>query len=122
MKRYAADMMDGSNISYRIEFPETTDKVVLTMEKRRDMFLLFKEAVNNLVKYSAAKNALLQITLDGKRLFMLVKDDGKGFDRSSILTGNGLHNMEQRAAALDGQLQISSAPGTGTEIRFEMKT
>jgi ligand-binding sensor domain-containing protein/two-component sensor histidine kinase len=122
MKRYAADMMDGKNISYQIDIPDTAEKILLPMEKRRDMFLLFKEAVNNLVKYSDAKNALVKVVLDGKIISLLVKDDGKGFDRERIISGNGLHNMEQRAAAMGADFEIASAPGKGTELRLAMKT
>jgi len=122
MKRYAADMMDGKNISYRMEFPETTEKISLSMEKRRDMFLLFKEAVNNLVKYSGAKNALVKVGLEGQTLSMLVKDDGKGFDRNKVVSGNGLYNMEQRAAVMGGIFSIQSSPGKGTEVSLVIKT
>jgi signal transduction histidine kinase len=122
MKRYAADMMDGKNISYRMEFPETTEKISLSMEKRRDMFLLFKEAVNNLVKYSGAKNALVKVGLEGQSVSMLVKDDGKGFDRNRVVSGNGMHNMEQRAAAMGAVFSIQSSPGKGTEVSLKIKT
>lgn len=122
MKRYAADMMDGKDISYRMEFPETTEKISFSMEKRRDMFLLFKEAVNNLVKYSGAKNALVKVSLQGQSVSMLVKDDGKGFDRNRVVSGNGLHNMEQRAAAMGAVFSIQSSLGKGTEVRLEIKT
>jgi signal transduction histidine kinase len=104
-----------------MEFPETTEKISLSMEKRRDMFLLFKEAVNNLVKYSGAKNALVKVGLQGQTLSMLVKDDGKGFDRGSVVSGNGLYNMEQRAAVMGGIFSIQSSPGKGTEVRLEIK-
>lgn len=120
MKRYAADMMDGKSISYQIDFPEAADRFLLPMEKRRDLFLVFKEAVNNLVKYSAAQNALLRITIEGKKMIMQVIDDGTGFEKEKTTTGNGLHNMEQRAAAMGAQFNILSAKGKGTAITVEM--
>jgi signal transduction histidine kinase len=86
------------------------------------MFLLFKEAVNNLVKYSGAKNALVKVGLQGQSVSMLVKDDGKGFDRNIVVSGNGLHNMEQRAAAMGAVFSIQSSPGKGTEVRLVIKT
>jgi signal transduction histidine kinase/tetratricopeptide (TPR) repeat protein len=122
MKRYAAEMMDGKNISYQIEIPETSRNFSLSMEKRRDMFLLFKESVHNLVKYSEAKHALIKVSLEGQSVSMLVKDDGKGFDSHAVISGNGLYNMKQRAAAMGAAFSIQSSPGKGTEVRLNIKT
>ncbi len=121
MKRYAADMFDGKNINSRFEFPETESGFQLSMTQRRDLYLIFKEAVNNLVKYSGATEALVQIKVTDNQLNMLISDNGKGFDRSTLRAGNGLHNMEQRAGAAGGQLSIHAAPGSGTRIELSMK-
>ncbi len=121
MRRYAADMFDGKNINSRFEFPETESGFQLSMTQRRDLYLIFKEAVNNLVKYSGATEALVQVKVTDNQLNMLISDNGKGFDRSTLRAGNGLHNMEQRAGAAGGQLSIHAAPGTGTRIELSMK-
>lgn len=121
MKRYAADMFDGRNISGRFEFPESENTIQLSMTQRRDLYLIFKEAVNNLAKYSGASEALIQVSTDQKQLNLLISDNGKGFERSQLRSGNGLHNMEQRALASGGLLRIESAPGKGTRVALEMK-
>lgn len=121
MKRYAADMFDGKNINSRFEFPETESGFQLSMTQRRDLYLIFKEAVNNLVKYSGATEALVQLTVTDNQLNMLISDNGKGFDRSSLRAGNGLHNMEQRAGSAGGQLHVHSAPGSGTRVELSMR-
>lgn len=120
MKRYAADMFDGKEISSRFEFPESESGFQLSMTQRRDLYLIFKEAVNNLVKYSGATEAQVKLTVTSNRLQLLISDNGKGFDRSSLRGGNGLHNMEQRAATAGGQLMIRSAPGEGTRVELEL--
>ena len=121
MKRYAADMFDGKNIHSRFVFPETENGIQLSMTQRRDLYLVFKEAVNNLVKYSGASEALVQLSADNNQLKMLISDNGKGFDRSLVRAGNGLHNMEQRARSSGGEISISSEPGKGTKVVLEMK-
>jgi two-component system, NarL family, sensor histidine kinase UhpB len=116
MKRYAADMFDGKNIAGQFQFPAAGTQLGITMTQRRDLYLIFKEAVNNLVKYSEAKNAEIKIITENKKITMRIKDDGNGFNRNLVTRGNGLNNMEQRASASGGQLSIITSPGMGTEI------
>lgn len=122
MKRYAADMMDGKNISYDISFPEEADKAGLSMEKRRDFYLIFKEAVNNMAKYSKATSASLVVEMERKKIRLTISDNGVGFYSDKASQGNGLHNMQQRAAARNDLLEIKSEPGKGTVVVLEMHT
>ena len=116
MRRYAADMMDGRNIEYELMFPEHTTEINLDMDKRRDFYLIFKEAVNNMVKYSSAEKGLIRIEYENKLLRLTVKDNGIGFQVKEETYGNGLTNMKKRAAEIGGELIIQSAPGKGTEL------
>jgi signal transduction histidine kinase len=120
MKRYAADMLDGKNISYEMNFSEDAEALNLSMEKRRNFYLIFKEAVNNLAKYSNAHNAVIRVNNKGTHLHLLVKDNGKGFDTSVKSGGNGLHNMQKRATDMKGSISIQSSPGVGTEIKLDI--
>jgi signal transduction histidine kinase len=120
MKRYAADMFDARNIIGQFTFPDEIKNMNITMAQRRDLYLIFKEAVNNLVKYSGAANAVIQISMAGKTISMLVKDDGKGFDAASAEKGNGLRNMRQRAQASGAEISIKSQMGKGTEIYLQL--
>jgi signal transduction histidine kinase len=122
MKRYASDMMDGKNISYEITFPGEAEKISLSMERRRDFYLIFKEAVNNLVKYSKATTASIAIEARNSKLRLLMVDNGIGFSNSQLQYGNGIHNMRQRAGSANDLLQINSEPGQGTEVLLEMST
>ena len=120
MKRYAADMLDGKNINGQFDFPEQAEKPLLLMTQRRDLYLIFKEAVNNLAKYSQAKNAVISVRTGEQHIFLEVKDDGIGFDQKNTRAGNGLQNMQQRAALLKGQLDLQTSPGKGTQLRLVM--
>lgn len=121
MRRYAADMLDGKNIKGEFDFPESIAQINLSMTQRRDLYLVFKEAVNNLVKYSDAQKALIRVTATGDEMIMLIKDDGKGFKREQIQGGNGLMNMEQRAKSAGGSLTVQSESGKGTTIEMRVK-
>jgi signal transduction histidine kinase len=121
MKRYAADMLDGKNINGQFDFPANEPGFTLSMKQRRDLYLIFKEAVNNLAKYSQAKNAVIRITTDAHKIELLVRDDGEGFDLSNTKTGNGLQNMQQRAKASGAEVIITSKPGEGTTVKLEMR-
>lgn len=120
MKRYAADMLDGKNISGRFEFPGDEITLHMSMTQRRDLYLIFKEAVNNLVKYSGADRADISITTQNRQIEMIIKDNGKGFDSKTITTGNGLQNMVQRARNAGAEIKVNAAPGAGTVVHLVM--
>ncbi len=120
MKRYAADMLDGKNISYQLNFSEEAEAMSLSMEKRRNFYLIFKEAINNLVKYSQASQAKVEVNVDHQHLKLFIKDDGKGFDATAKSSGNGLHNMQKRAQDMNGLFRIESVPGKGTAVTLDI--
>jgi signal transduction histidine kinase len=112
--------MDGKNISYEMNFPEDASEVKLGMDQRRDLYLIFKEAVNNMVKYSRATNAKVEVLISPNSMKLLVKDNGGGFDMNEVKEGNGLRNMQQRAALLKASLTVESEPGKGTTVNLDM--
>ncbi len=121
MKRYAADMLEGKHIEGQYEFPTELNGLNLNLTRRRNFYLIFKEAINNLIKYSCAQLAIIKVTADKHHFGFIIQDNGKGFDRSTVQMGNGLHNMEERAKASDAIVSIHSTPGKGTTIKLEYK-
>ena len=89
------------------------------MEQRKNIYLIFKEALNNAVKYSGTEKILLQATVQNRELQLLVEDHGKGFASSLVKKGNGLDNMYNRAKELDAVLQIDSDE-EGTDVILTM--
>ncbi len=118
LRRYAADMMDGKGISYEINFPENVSGIHFNMEKRRDFYLIYKEAINNLIKYSQAKKVVVHIKLSEENLHLSIADDGIGFDKETVINGNGLDNMKHRAGIWNAHLTILSKPGIGTTVEL----
>ncbi|HEX6180816.1 MAG TPA: two-component regulator propeller domain-containing protein, partial [Chitinophagaceae bacterium] len=120
MREFATSVLEAKNIEVSFRVDEKVNDLRLGMESRRDFFLIFKEAVNNIAKYSQGKHASVDISVTGgSRLTMLIKDDGVGFNVAEADNGNGLTNMQKRAQSLGGNLAIESLPGVGTKVRLE---
>ncbi len=113
------EVLSQSNIAFSINNIESLREIKLPMTFRQNLFLLFKEATNNSLKYSSCKNIILDIETKSKRLIVKYFDDGIGFDIDRIKKGNGLNNMYERAKAINGKLEFKSQIGKGTSIIFE---
>src|SRR4029079_16357992 len=92
---------------------------------RKNFYLIFKEAVNNGVKYSSCNNIYVRISSKNQEMHLNIDDDGQGFDQEAIrrnnshsLSGNGLQNMHIRATEMRGSLTITSKPGNGTSVHL----
>ena len=117
MERFAYEICSSRNIEVLLELDEL-EKVKLTMEQRKNLYLIFKEALNNAVKYSGAEKIEIKVNARNKQIMLLVKDYGKGFAAETISKGNGLDNMKNRAKELNGKLGIDSVSGTGTTVQL----
>lgn len=120
MREYAGDILEACNIDLHIRLDEEVKDFIIPMEKRKDFYLIFKEAVNNVAKYSKAANANIRLSREHGKMIMTIKDDGKGFEVEKLRSGNGLVNMKERAKSIGGRLEIISQQGEGTTVRLEM--
>lgn len=119
MIEFAETVLENNNISYTFEAGNDLNNIKLSAEKRRDFYLIFKEAVNNLSKYSEADNAEIHIQKSGNFLKMMIKDNGNGFNENLVKQGNGLRNMKKRAERNGGNLNIKSGKsGTSISLNF----
>jgi signal transduction histidine kinase len=116
MREFATNVLEPKDIVLDFTIDEQVYDIKLNMEARRDFFLVFKEAVNNAAKYSKAGTLTLNISVHNKVLKLSVKDDGVGFDAARADSGNGLGNMQKRADAINGKVEIKSKAGQGTEV------
>ncbi len=121
MQFFAAELLSGKNILLDFHIDDRSKKTKLTMEKRKNFYLIFKEAVTNAYKYSHANNVTVQISAEGGWLMMQITDDGSGFDPAAKNgTGNGLKNMQSRSREIGGELAVSTAPAGGTTVKLKM--
>jgi signal transduction histidine kinase len=120
MREFATGILEAKDIELDFKVDEKVNEVKLNMEARRDFFLIFKEAVNNVAKYSRCSKCSIHIALHQHRLLLDVKDNGVGFDVNKADSGNGLSNMQKRADALKGRVSIQSKPGEGTQVTLNL--
>ena len=95
------------------------ERVRLPVTCRQNLYLLFKEAFHNALRHAGCREIALDVALEGRQLEVTLTDDGRGFDPEAVDDeGDGLVNMQRRAAAIGGRLAIESAPGHGTVVRY----
>jgi signal transduction histidine kinase len=80
------------------------------------------ELINNSFRHSGAENINVQLVQDGSLVSLTVQDDGYGFDEQSVAEGSGLKNIRDRVTAFNGNIDIASSPGGGTETNIELYT
>ena len=135
LRRVAHNLMPESLMKYGLntalsDFCFSTEKVkyhFFGQDRRPDekteiaTYRIVNEIVNNALRHSEASEISVQLVIDESRLHVTVEDNGKGFDPAIVEAGggNGLKNIRQRVTALNGNLEISSAPGKGTEVNIE---
>lgn len=122
LEEYTVEMASVKGIEILIVKEEQVQGLKLSMEQRKNIYLIIKEAVNNAIKYSQCEQLKITVASEGKQIIFKVSDDGIGFDEHSISRGNGLLNMQSRATELHGNVAIESAIGKGTTISVTCRT
>lgn len=131
MRRFASDIFTARNIAFRFRAFECDHDPELGANVRREVFLIFKESVNNIVKHSACTRADIEFQIEAEWLMLKVADNGNGFDStpgaetgapvsSSASGGNGLISMRRRAEEMGGHLEIDSRAGEGTTVTLRV--
>ena len=118
---FGQDLFGDTDVVFTAGTPDEGWKNLrLPMDASRNLIMIFKEALNNVLKHSGATNVLLEAALDKDLLQMILRDNGKGFDIERIARGHGLDNMQNRAKRLNGGLSIHSGIG-GTTYTLSAK-
>lgn len=119
IRNYVTKFLEDTDLQYTIDFPDDLLKTSINPELRRNLFLVLKEALNNIIKYAKAKNITISLQLENQSYKLLVEDDGIGIEQGIINGGgNGLINMRKRMAAIHGKVNIESIIQQGTRIYF----
>lgn len=118
MRGFASDIFTNRNIEFQFHAPERDRDLRLSPEVRRDVFLIFKEAVNNVVRHSGCARASIEMTVEGRWIALSVSDDGKGLEITQEVEGQGLASMHRRAQGFGGKIEIISPGGSGTTVRL----
>ena len=120
--KFAATFLSKAEIHTEVSAPAVLPDRHISAEARHHLFLAVKEAVNNIVKHSAAKNVEVQVQMISGRLQITIRDDGHGFDAGADSSfSNGLINLRERMTAIGGTCAVESRPAiTGCRVTFEV--
>lgn len=123
LKNFASRISESRNIQLDFKFEQPLLNCNFSMESRKNLFLICKEAINNSVKYSGCGNLKVYFSNPGRNILrVMVSDDGIGFNPETVSEGNGIRNIKHRAILLNAELEIVSEPGKGTSVNLEMAT
>jgi signal transduction histidine kinase len=120
---FANELFDGNTTRCRLDLPHDLPAIALAPDVRHNIFLIVKEALTNALKHSGAREVRVQAKAGDSAIEFSVEDNGKGFNPSLTPSSdkrNGLINMAQRAESVGGKLDLSSNPGRGTTVRFNL--
>jgi signal transduction histidine kinase len=117
IRRFAFEYLEPTKLECIFDLPEEIPDRELSVEVRRNVYLVAREAVHNAVKHAGATKIRINVEINKHGFSIRIKDDGKGFEPGKPeFPGNGLVNMKKRINEIGGELFINSTSGTGTEI------
>jgi ligand-binding sensor domain-containing protein len=123
LNQYAERMLETAAVASNIQIAEEAySEIDITSEFRRNVFLVFKESLHNIVRHSGADHVMVHIFTDKPgSLVIYIQDNGKGFDPGKNYMGNGLNNMKKRIYNINGSLQLQAAAGEGCSVKINVR-
>lgn len=118
MRRYAGEVLEASRLDYEVSVSSNFIRRKMVMQKRREIFLVFKELLNNVRKHAEARQVKIKISTLDNMFYLSVQDDGKGFHPGQDTARNGIKNVIERIKKWDGIIKITSAPGQGSQVEI----
>jgi signal transduction histidine kinase len=121
---FASDLLGVARIACRLDIPIELPRIPLEAEQRHEVFLVFKEALNNIIKHSGASEVRISLRIEPDSIRLVVEDNGRGFDPTTLPEGrgNGLNNMRNRLQRLGGSVGVYPEAGKGTRVEIIQPT
>ena len=112
-----------TSLSFDFQYVREVDRV-LSFEVTIAIFRIVQEGINNIIKHAKATHVDVYVLDKGDEIYVLLKDDGQGFNEEQVLNKNGfgLRSMRERATLLNGTMEIHSDSGKGTVIEVNIPT
>jgi ligand-binding sensor domain-containing protein/signal transduction histidine kinase len=121
MRRFSSDVFTARHIAFEFHAPDVTRDIELGADVRRQVFLIFKESVNNIIRHSNCTTAAITFSAGSREHITLrISDNGRGFDTTRVWDGHGLSSMRKRAQELGGTLQVVSKDVGGTLVTLQV--
>jgi len=114
-------ILEVQGIGYDFKVDPELEHMKLGMILRRELYLIFKEAICNAAKYAGCTFIQIYLARNKDHCTLTIHDDGKGFNPDTVGSGNGFYNMRQRAQKMDGDLTVTTRPGEGTLITLNFR-
>src|SRR5262249_10744887 len=108
MRRFPSDVFTSRNIAFTFHGDSAEDALKIGADVRRQVFLTFKECVNNMVRHSGCTEADIEFRREGDWLYLRLSDNGRGFDLQAAKDGHGLRNMRARIESIGGRIEVVS--------------
>jgi signal transduction histidine kinase len=118
MRHLTGEILSDRKATLDFSTAQDQSSQILNPDLKRNVFLIFKECLHNIVRHSDSSKINIGLDLEDGYLLLEIQDDGKGFDPAAVFEGQGLRNMKKRAWELNGNLEISSQPGEGSVVRL----
>ena len=123
LRKFCLDFFENSQIDCNVEFSEITANLNLSQSVKRNLLLVIKETLHNILKHSEASSIVVEVELKDT-LIISILENGNGFDIKNLRTyGNGLKNMKKRMQEIGGIFEINSMSGKGslTKLMLNLK-
>jgi len=116
----AVELFENTPIDCNVSIPSSIPSIEINGEKRRNIFLSFKESLNNILKHSKACHVNIDISIREK-LVIEIADDGIGIDTEKLRRfGNGICNIKKRMESIEGSFEIKSQNGTTVILSMKL--
>jgi len=116
MQIFATSLLASKEVSLIFDLDEEIKKEKVSMDKRKNCYLIFKEVLNNAIKHSECTEIEISLHKNHHNIEMKITDNGKGFNPENLHSGNGLDNIRQRATEIGGELNICHPNETGIMV------
>ena len=118
IRSYASEYLDNFDMDYHINVPSEVPNTMISGVKRRNIFLVLKESINNVMKHASATEVTISIQFN-HQMIIEISDNGKGINTEQLNQfGNGLKNMQRRMESIGGKFSIYN--NNGTTVKMEI--
>jgi ligand-binding sensor domain-containing protein/signal transduction histidine kinase len=124
MREFALDVLASQGIDFELNAPPSGDSLHVSLEVRRQLFLMFKESVHNAVRHSRCTSVVAELKAVDHEVLLIVEDNGIGLTQGEKLRGGaggtGIQGMQRRAESLGGHMHLASIPGNGCRVEIHL--
>jgi signal transduction histidine kinase len=121
MNLFATEILEAKKMKLELNSDASLNTARLTMKQRKNLYLFFKEAINNAAKHSGANKIIVNMHKKDHCIEININDDGNGFDTTAIYAGNGMNSLKKRAEELNAEYNITSLTNDGTTVQLKFR-